>query len=165
MSVQLGYVHTYTFSNQHRFQNTSPLSPVHTTTQRFRKSPLSNPFSKVSVSGENGDFRKRVWKWRLSKTETFENGVDLKTYTCGRGLNVLRIWSCEQAKYKSYSRSSRNCFIFPHFFIWSIISDLTVNSPYIPCVRLFYYLYCAQARRHLRLRSLGQYRICWIFVF
>ena len=80
---RLGHVHhTYTFSNQHRFQK-SPFSPVHTTTQRFRKSPfskvstfkpvfeslhfqtrfrkspLSNPFSKVSVSGENGDFRKR----------------------------------------------------------------------------------------------------------
>ena len=59
-------------------------------------------FSKVSVFTGNGDFRKRVWKWRLSKTETFENaalscgraktetfenGVDLKTHTCGgRGL-------------------------------------------------------------------------------
>ena len=41
-------------------------------------------FSKVFVFTESGDFRKRVWKWRLSKTETFENGVDLKTYTCGR---------------------------------------------------------------------------------
>ena len=88
-------------------------------------------FSKVSVFTENGDFRKRVWKWRLSKTglkvetfenglesgdfrkrvwkwrlskteifenavlscgraktETFENGVDLKKHTCGRGLKM-----------------------------------------------------------------------------
>ena len=64
----------------------------------FAFRPHSNgysAFSKVSVFTENGDFQKRVRKWRLSKTETFENaalscgwaktetfenGVDLKTH-------------------------------------------------------------------------------------
>ena len=40
-------------------------------------------FSKVSVFTGNGDFRKRVWKWRLSKTETYENTA----LSCGTGEN------------------------------------------------------------------------------
>ena len=63
----LGYVHTYPFSNQHRFQK-SPFSPVHTTTQRFRKSPLSNPFSKVSTFKPVFESLRFRWKLRLSKT-------------------------------------------------------------------------------------------------
>ena len=61
--LNLGYVHTYTFSNQHRFQK-SPFSPVHTTTQRFRKSP----FSKDSTFKPVFKSLRFRWKRRLSKT-------------------------------------------------------------------------------------------------
>ena len=84
-----GHVHTYTFSYENgdfsvRFQ----LSP-------FAFRPHANAysaFSKGSVFTENGDFRKRVWKWRLSKTETFENAA----LSCGRRkrrlLKTVLIW-------------------------------------------------------------------------
>ena len=108
MHLQLGYVHTYTFLNQHRFQK-SPFSPVHTTTQRFRKSP----FSKVSTFKPVFESLRFRWKRRLSKTlnkrlrvEEGENEQKslrfrMKTYTCGRGLNIL----LPKMQNKSYANS------------------------------------------------------------
>ena len=63
---------------------------------RFRKSPLSNPFSKVSVSGENGDFRKRwisVCVWTEGENEQKSLRFRMKTYTCGRGLRQSEVMS------------------------------------------------------------------------
>ena len=59
----------------------------------FWKSPLSNPFSKVSVFGDNGEFRKRwisVCVWTEGENKQKSLRFRMKTYTCGRGIYQLR---------------------------------------------------------------------------
>ena len=62
--------------------------------QRFRKSPFSPETETFENGFESGDFRKRRLTKTLrcrverAKTETYENGVYLKTYTCGRSLRL-----------------------------------------------------------------------------
>ena len=68
-----GHVHTYAFSNQHRFQK-SLFSSVHTTTQCFRKSP----FSKVSTFKPVFESLHLHRTRRLSKTLNKSLRVDVR---------------------------------------------------------------------------------------
>ena len=84
----LGHVHTYIFSCENgdfsvRFRLPSTLKRLFSVFEslRFhRKRRLSKTGLKVET------FENAALSCGEAKTETFENGVDLKTYTCGRVL-------------------------------------------------------------------------------
>ena len=53
---------------------------THTFFIRFSFPSTRKRWVGAAVSTENGDFRKRLWKWRLLKTETFKNA----SFSCGQ---------------------------------------------------------------------------------